>query len=106
MIIFIYMQYLPIHQKIIEKLDYFIASNKIPHIIFHGSSGSGKRTIVDQFLNKIYQCDKQKIKSNVMFVNCAHGKGIKFIREELKFFAKTNIQSNIETLSSLIHFST
>jgi hypothetical protein len=29
-----------------------------------------------------------------MMVNCAHGKGIKFIREELKFFAKTNIQSN------------
>jgi len=102
MIIFIYMQYLPIHQKIIEKLDYFIASNKIPHIIFHGSSGSGKRTIVDQFLNKIYQCDKQKIKSNVMLVNCAHGKGIKFIREELKFFAKTNIQSNNGTLFKTI----
>ena len=29
-----------------------------------------------------------------MTVNCAHGKGIKFIRDELKFFAKTNIQSN------------
>jgi len=29
-----------------------------------------------------------------MVVNCAQGKGIKFIREELKFFAKTNIQSN------------
>ena len=29
-----------------------------------------------------------------MYVNCAHGKGIKFIREELKFFAKTHIQSN------------
>ena len=28
-----------------------------------------------------------------MYVNCAHGKGIKFIREELKFFAKTNINS-------------
>lgn len=26
-----------------------------------------------------------------MFADCAHGKGIKFIREELKFFAKTNI---------------
>jgi hypothetical protein len=26
-----------------------------------------------------------------MTVNCAHGKGIKFIREELKFFARTNI---------------
>jgi hypothetical protein len=31
---------------------------------------------------------------NVMTVNCAHGKGIKFIREDLKFFAKTNVQAN------------
>jgi hypothetical protein len=29
-------------------------------------------------------------------VNCSHGKGIQFIREELKFFAKTNIQSSAE----------
>jgi GTPase SAR1 family protein len=85
---------LPIHDKIYEKLDYFHESNKIPHIIFHGSSGSGKRTIVNNFINKIYANDKHKIKTNVMFVNCAHGKGIKFIREELKFFAKTNIQAN------------
>jgi len=28
-----------------------------------------------------------------MSVNCSHGKGIKFIREDLKFFAKTNLQS-------------
>jgi len=83
-----------IHKKIVDKLDFFYESKKIPHIIFHGSSGSGKRTIVNEFLNKIYQGDKQKIKSNVMIVNCAHGKGIKFIREELKFFAKTNLQSN------------
>lgn len=83
-----------IHANIIEKLDYFYTSNKIPHLIFHGSSGSGKRTIVNDFLNKIYQGDKQKLKGNVMTVNCAHGKGIKFIREELKFFAKSNLQSN------------
>ena len=93
---------LPIHQKIIAKLDYFHQKNKIPHIIFHGSSGSGKRTIVDQFLHKIYQGDKHKIKSNVMIVNCAQGKGIKFIREELKFFAKTNIQSNNGTIFKTI----
>jgi hypothetical protein len=93
---------LPIHQKIIAKLDYFHQQNKIPHIIFHGSSGSGKRTIVDQFLQKIYQGDKHKIKTNVMIVNCAQGKGIKFIREELKFFAKTNIQSNNGTIFKTI----
>jgi hypothetical protein len=33
------------------------------------------------------------MKMNVMLVNCAHGKGIKFIREELKFFAKANAQT-------------
>jgi DNA polymerase III delta prime subunit len=85
---------LPTHKKIYDKLDYFHKTNKIPHIIFHGSSGCGKRTIVDKFLNNIYNNDKQKLKTNVMFVNCAHGKGIKFIREELKFFAKTNIHQN------------
>jgi len=79
-------------EKITDKLDAFYKSEKIPHIIFHGSTGTGKQTIVNQFLLKIYGNDKQKIKSNVMTVNCAHGKGIKFIRDELKFFAKTNIQ--------------
>ena len=34
------------------------------------------------------------MKTNVMYVNCAHGKGIKFIREKLKYFAKTNILTN------------
>jgi GTPase SAR1 family protein len=68
--------------------------HKIPNIIFHGQSGCGKRTIVNQFINIIYNNDKERIKSFVMYVNCAHGKGIKFIREELKFFAKTHIHSN------------
>ena len=80
-------------KNIIEKLDYFYNSNQIPNIIFHGSSGTGKTTIVHYFLNKIYNSDKGKIKSNVMSVNCSHGKGIKFIREDLKFFAKANLQS-------------
>lgn len=82
-----------IHKPIIDKLDYFFDSNQIPNIIFHGSSGTGKSTIVRYFLNKIYNNDKCKIKINVMIVNCSHGKGIKFIREDLKFFAKANIQS-------------
>jgi hypothetical protein len=82
---------LNIHESIIEKLEYYISINKIPNIIFHGVSGCGKRTIVNNFINSIYKGDKERIKTLVMNVNCAHGKGIKFIREELKFFAKTHI---------------
>ena len=94
---------LNIHSSITEKLDYFHKIHKIPNIIFHGGPGTGKKTIVHNFIRKIYDDNKAKIKDFVMYVNCAHGKGIKFIREELKFFAKTHINSNGgDTFKSII----
>ncbi len=86
--------HMTIHRDIKSRLRAFYDSKKIPHIIFHGVSGSGKLTIVNEFIHMIYNFDKAKIKANVMIVNCSHGKGIKFIREEIKFFAKTNIQTH------------
>jgi DNA polymerase III delta prime subunit len=82
------------HPEIKEKLNFFLETGKIPNIIFHGASGSGKHTIVSQFISNIYKNNKELIKNYVMHVNCAHGKGIKFVRDELKFFAKTHV--NIE----------
>jgi hypothetical protein len=82
------------NENVLSRLEYFIRIRKIPNIVFHGSSGSGKRTIVSDFINKIYNFDRPRIKNYVMFVNCAHGKGIKFIRDELKYFAKANMQCN------------
>ena len=94
---------LQIHSEIKDKLEFFNKNCKIPNIIFHGPSGSGKRTIVNDFIKNIYNSDKTLIKSLVCYVNCAHGKGIKFIREELKFFAKTHINSNGgDTFKSII----
>ena len=81
-------------ENVLKQLNYFISIRKIPNLIFHGSSGTGKRTIVGNFINQIYEGDRNRVKSNVMFVNCAHGKGIKFIRDELKYFAKANMQCN------------
>lgn len=85
---------LNIHENIKEKLDNFCVNNKIPNIIFHGPFGSGKKTIVNDFIQRIYNNDKEAIHNYVRNVNCAHGKGIKFVREELKFFAKMHIHSN------------
>jgi len=85
---------LSIHENIKKKLNYFYESHKIPNILFHGPSGTGKRTIINEFIYKIYDNNRDIIKSFVMYVNCSHGKGIKFIRDELKFFAKTHIYSN------------
>ena len=75
-----------------NRLESFIESKRIPHILFHGPSGSGKRTLVFDFINKIYE-NKEEKKQYVFYVNCAHGKGIKFIREEVKFFAKMHINN-------------
>jgi DNA polymerase III delta prime subunit len=80
-----------IHEKIKEKLNFFIQTDKIPNILFHGPCGSGKRTLVHNFVTDIYKNNKELINAYVMNVNCAHGKGIKFVREDLKFFAKTHI---------------
>ena len=80
-----------IHKDIHTKLDVFIKNRKIPNIIFYGPRGSGKTFILNRFISSVYGGDKTAIKNYVMRANCAHGKGIRFIREELKFFAKTNI---------------
>lgn len=95
-----------IHENIKEKLNYFIDNHSIPHIIFYGKSGCGKRYLLDYFINKIYKNDKNKIKEYVMYVNCAHSKGIRFIRDELKFFAKRNMQNNFgKIFKSIILFN-
>lgn len=82
---------LTIHKDIVKKLDTFIKNKKIPNLIFHGASGSGKKTLLFNFLKDIYKNEADYMKNYIIIVNCAHGKGIKFIREELKFFARTNI---------------
>lgn len=80
-----------------DKLDFFIESKRIPNIIFHGESGSGKKKILIDFIHKIYK-NKEDIQQYVMYINCAFGKGIKFIRDELKHFAKTNIHGQFKSI--------
>lgn len=76
-----------------EKLLNFITNKNVPHLLFYGVSGSGKKSLVNWFIQTLYK-DKETIQEYVMYVNCGHCKGIKFVREELKFFSKTNININ------------
>ena len=103
--------------EIIDKLDNFIRLQKIPNIIFYGPNRSGKKYILEQFLKKLYSNSSNSIGSslnaslsnelgkNIIYINCCHGKGnIKFIREELKFFAKsTAIYNNCCTSIILVN---
>jgi DNA polymerase III delta prime subunit len=92
-----------VQENIKNLLNGFIDNNKIPNILFHGENGSGKKTILNNFLDEIYKNVENK-KNYIMYVNCAHGKGIKFIRDELKFYAKTNLnyKTNVKFKSIIL----
>jgi replication factor C subunit 2/4 len=75
-----------------KRLAHFLKTMNIPHILFHGPCcGDVKTRIINEFIQQIY-LTPEKIRANTLFVDCAHAKGIKYIREELKTFAMTNIQ--------------
>tara|TARA_Y100000389_G_scaffold76360_1_gene73006 strand:+ start:99 stop:884 length:786 start_codon:yes stop_codon:yes gene_type:complete len=83
-----------LHADIFTRLDDFITTKQIPNILLHGPSGSGKRTIMTSFIDNVYSAfdDKNQL---VMWVECGHGKGIKCIREQVNYFAKTNCHNTI-----------
>ena len=73
-----------------EKLDTLLKSSKIPHLLLYGDSGTGKRTLLQYLINEIYK-DITNKNEYMITINCSEFKGIKFIREDLKFFGKKQI---------------
>jgi replication factor C subunit 3/5 len=49
------------HKAIYDRLEMMSADNSIPHVIFHGTPGSGKRTMINIFLKMIYGEDISKL---------------------------------------------
>jgi DNA polymerase III delta prime subunit len=79
-----------------ERLETFIQTKKIPNIILYGSERSNKEEILTEFLDRIYKDNKEK-QNKILNINCAETNqgGIKFIREDLKFFSKSMIHNSI-----------
>ena len=78
------------NKYIINKLDTFLNTGKIPHLLFYGSNGTGKRKVLDYLINKIYK-DVDNKNEYIIKINCCLFKGIKYIRDDLKFFGKKQI---------------
>ena len=93
------------HNKIKKKLDTFIESGKIPHIIFFGTHGSGKRTCLTYLIDKVYETIENR-NEYIIHINCCQFKGIKYIREDLKFFGKKQIHNyKSKVFKSIILFN-
>jgi hypothetical protein len=59
-----------IHADIIAHIDETIIDNTMQHIIIHGPSGGGKRTIGDYILKKLYGAEAKNIKQIHLPLKC------------------------------------
>jgi hypothetical protein len=85
-----------------DKLERTLTSGRIPNILFHGCHMDKIIEVTTEFLERIYQHDKVLIKAYSIVINCGQFKGIKFIREELNFFAKTYINTHTGLFKSIV----
>lgn len=89
-----------IHENLKEKLDHYIIHKQVPNILFYGEGGTGKLYLLNYILKQLYNAEERKHK--VLYVNCAIDKGIHYIRNELKLFAKMNPGHSGGTFKSII----
>jgi len=76
---------------VFKRLDFFLKVQKIPNILFHGEHEDSKNILITDFINLIYKNHSDIKTQQVLYTNCAQSKGIKFIRDEIKLFAKSQV---------------
>ena len=72
----------------------FIEQGRIPHMVLYGPSGSGKSTLAMRLVRALHGGDADSAAKHTLLSECALGKGIRFVREELKLFAKGQLSGS------------
>ena len=76
--------------------------NNLPNLLLYGNNLIGKKTLLEKLLLYVYK-NYKNIENNTLILNCSLGKGnIKFIRDNLRFFANTIIHKNITSFKSIV----
>jgi DNA polymerase III delta prime subunit len=86
----------------LQKLRDLYDNDSLPNLLLYGNNLVGKKTLLEELLIYIYKTN-ENIENNTLILNCSLGKGnIKFIRENLRFFANTITHKNITNFKSII----
>lgn len=73
------------HNNITMTLKNMIVNKSLPHLLFHGKSGTGKTSTIITLARKIYG---EKFKLMVLILDASDDRGINAVRDEIKGFAE------------------
>lgn len=67
-----------------KQVEQWIREGSIPHLLFHGSAGTGKTTLAKVLINDLGVED-----ADVLYINASRDNGVDLIRERITRFAST-----------------
>ncbi|KAI5838114.1 P-loop containing nucleoside triphosphate hydrolase protein [Morchella snyderi] len=75
------------HEDILQTINRFVATNRLPHLLFYGPPGTGKTSTILALARHIYGA--HNIRQQVLELNASDDRGIEVVREQIKTFAST-----------------
>jgi len=77
------------HDQNIQTIKKLLSNSSLPHLLFHGSPGTGKTSTIMAIANEIYG---KNIRLMLLKLDASDDRGINSVREDIKGFAeKTNM---------------
>jgi len=73
------------HDQNIKTIKKLLVNNSLPHLLFHGSPGTGKTSTINTIAHEIYG---DNIKFMIMKLDASDDRGINSVREDIKGFAE------------------
>jgi len=73
------------HDQNIKTIKQLLKNNALPHLLFHGSPGTGKTSTINTIAQEIYG---DNIKFMIMKLDASDDRGINSVREDIKGFAE------------------
>ena len=73
------------HDQNIETIKMLLVGKSLPHLLFYGSSGTGKTSTIMALAKEIYG---KNIRLMIMKLDASDDRGINSVREDIKGFAK------------------
>jgi len=73
------------HAQNIETIKKMLEGGSLPHLLFHGTPGTGKTSLILAIANELYGTSKNLM---IMKLDASDDRGINSVREEIKGFAE------------------